>query len=310
MIGIRFIYFTIDIKENTFSSKSLRMQNEAPVQMTWDLKNGKISGYRMGTGRIPVFCFPGFGDRAEMFLGLQNYLPSDYSAYCLDLPFHGKTKWYTEEYTPIDFLEWINLIMNDHKQEEVVFVAFSFGGRLLQTIAPLYEGKVKAVCLIAPDGIKTHRWFDVSNVPVGFRRLVKLILKAPRFMQFSIHSAYKLRIISRFLSDFAWNHIKTAERRNRIANTWISLRHFPDQKAIFYKMLSKKKNNKLIPLLIYLGKRDEVIKPEIGEIFKREVFHAEIYLQDEGHRLIDERFFSVFAQWLTDIENTKSPEKF
>jgi len=282
------------------------MQNTAPVQINWALKNGNISGYRMGTGNTPVFCFPGFGDRAEMFLGLQYFLPSDYTAYAFDLPFHGKTIWYTEEYTPLDFLEWMNLIIAQHKSEEVVLVAFSFGGRLLQTIAPLVESKVKSVCLIAPDGIKTHRWFDVGNVPVGFRRLIKLILKAPRFMQFAINSAYKLRIISRFLRDFAWNHIKTEDRRNRIVNTWISLRHFPDNKSGFYKMLTKKEENKNIPLLIYLGKRDEVIRPEIGKIIQNSVPHAKVFLQEEGHRLIDERFFRVLAKWLENEEKFKA----
>ncbi len=259
------------------------------------VKGGIVRGFRIGRGKKVVICMHGFGDHAGIYKRFARLWGAEYTIYAFDLPFHGKTEWELHEYGPDQLAEAISGIP-DPDHTGFVIIAYSYSGRLIPQIITRLSANLCGVCLVAPDGFYTHRWLDIDRVPVIFRKFSGLLMSVPVLPQLAIHGAHKTRMISRVLRDFCLHNLKDKVRRQRLIQTWISVKNFPVKQAAFYDYL----NRQQIPILLVLGKDDQVIRPGMAAGFIVEVPHAELLLMDQGHRLINETLYStIFPQ----IEN-------
>src|SRR5690349_1525098 len=86
--------------------------------LRFNYKKSAISYYRFGSGPKPVICFHGYGEDASIFEFLAKYAGNQFTFYCLDLPFHGKTEWNDElTFTKADLIQITNEMLEGNDQQ-------------------------------------------------------------------------------------------------------------------------------------------------------------------------------------------------
>jgi pimeloyl-ACP methyl ester carboxylesterase len=259
-------------------------------------KNSKVHYTRFGEGSQLLIALHGFADQGALFCALEQSLSSYYTVYSIDLPFHGKTKWSASHFDQKDLSGIIEVIRQKEAKERINFMGYSMGGRLVQKLLFEWIPVVDKVYLIAPDGLNTKWMFNVNMMPLPLRHMIHWLLKNPNWMIWLIRKSYRWKLISKFIHDFAFYHISTKEKRDRIFNTWYSLGQFRLNLYKVKKLLLKYP----IPVTMFFGKRDEVIPPDSGKLLSDGLNNVEIHLIDEGHLLIDEKLNKLLADQLQE----------
>lgn len=264
-------------------------------------KDSKVHYVQFGSGPNLLVALHGFADQGSLFNVLENSLSPYYTVYAIDLPFHGKTQWSANHFNLTDLNNLLELICRQEKKERLSLLGYSMGGRLVQKLLFEWISKVDEIYLIAPDGLNTKWMFNVNIMPMPMRYVIHWLLRNPNWMIRLIKKSYQWKLISKFIHDFAFYHISTKEKRDRIFNTWYSLDHFSLNLSKVRALLKKHP----IPVSMYFGKRDEVIPPESGTLLSKGLDHIQVYLIDEGHLLIDEKLDGLLEQQF--IKRKKSP---
>lgn len=247
-------------------------------------RNSEVHYLKFGSGPRHVVAFHGFSEDAAGFVSIAPAFEPQYTLHAFDFPFHGHTQWREgRAFTEQDFYKIIAEWMVREEVERFSILAFSMGGRLAMELVLAFPEMVDQVFLIAPDGIKTHPAFNVAVYPVWGRWLFRLVTHKPSLLSFAVRLLYRSRIISRFLYEFTSNHMDTPEKRERIFQTWMSLKHFEPG----IKEVKRVLNEHRIPIHLFFGIRDEVIRPEVGQSFVKDLPHATLDILPRGHKLID-----------------------
>jgi len=247
-------------------------------------RQGRIHYLRFGTGPKTMIAFHGFSEDARSFLELAPALSSKYRVFAIDFPFHGKTEWPgKDEFGPEDMVAIIDMLEAKEGFDHFSLFGFSMGGRVVLTILPQLYSQTDKIFLAAPDGIHTQKAFNVAVYPAWGRYLFRLISKNPGLFFFLLRIAYKHGRISRFMYEFTSNHMNTREKRERIYNTWMTLKHFQPDIPALQELIKKE----LIECHLFFGKTDEVIRPSIGIEFQKNTGHCTLDIVPKGHKLID-----------------------
>ncbi len=159
------------------------------------------------------------------------------------------------------------------------------GGKCALYLTKSFPEKIDDLFLMASDGIKTNKVYNVAVYPLWGRRLFKTTIRHPRWFFFMINTLNKLKILSPWLYKFTFTHMETKEKRQRLYNTWISMAEFnPD-----IRIVKEKINQFQIQVYLFFGKRDEVIKPEVGMQFSEGLHTCKLTILDRGHYFIDDK---------------------
>ncbi len=213
-----------------------------------------IAYYKWGNGSKVIFCFHGFGLESKSFEQLNGHLNgNDYTVYSFDLFFHGDSKWsFGEKYLTADFLaEIFKGFVAQEQIREFSLVGFSIGGRIAMCLAQRFGKAVRELYLIAPDGICTATFYNLVTYPLFFRRLFRYTIKNPGLFLGLVSFLRKLKLVDPGLLRFANNEMRTEDQRRRVYNTWVT----------FSKLRpAHKKISEAIPMLIYTGAYDKVIR--------------------------------------------------
>ena len=254
----------------------------------------KVHCLKFGEGVDLLIAFHGFGDRAGLFTALEDALEPHYTVYAIDLPYHGRTEWQSEVYHPEDIQMIIDQILERESQQSFSLMGFSFGGRIVQTILPHYIQQIPRLFLLAPDGIRTRWMFNLVMMPRWLRYLLRRLLHHPRWFIQMIGWFHRRGFITRFIHDFAYNHIYTEERRDRIFCTWISLDGFNPR----FQQIKKLLRRYPIPVELYFGERDEVIPISAGKEMSEGMPNIRLHILQEGHRLVDTQLNELLKKQL------------
>ncbi|MEN0049665.1 MAG: alpha/beta hydrolase [Bacteroidota bacterium] len=258
--------------------------------------NGKIAYRKFGEGKELLIAIHGFSDRASLFDLLEEGLGKKYTVYAFDLPYHGQTEWQKEEFDKTDVLSFINLILKRENQENFALMGYSMGGRIIQVLLSEIIKKVSHLYLIAPDGIDTKWMFNVNQFPMFVRHYLRRALRKPERFFRMLHWFYDKKFITKFVHDFAYNHLKTPERRHRLFCTWNAIHHFKTHPKKFKQLLQEHQ----LPTNLYYGKRDEVIQASSGAWLSEGLPHVQLHLLEEGHLLIDQALNELLDQQLNE----------
>jgi len=242
-------------------------------------KNNAVHYLRFGHGAKLLIALHGFADQAEMFLGLEESLKNEYTVYCLDLPFHGLTKWDKQEYDRKDVAAIFEMILKKENRERLDLMGFSLGGRIVQKMLFEWHDKVDKVFLIAPYGLTTN----ASVVPQWVKSFLNNILQKPTWFIKLIKVLRQVGLINRFHYSFAYHHVHTEERRNRLFRTWRSLHYFK-LKPSKVKSLFKNKN---IKVELYFGAKDKIIPVALGEKLSDGLPNVSLHVLNTNHKLIN-----------------------
>ena len=258
-------------------------------------ENSEIHFLRFGAGEELLIALHGFADKAAMFLKLEESLKTKYVVYCLDLPFHGATKWNKPQFDQEDISCIFKVILKKENKERFDLMGFSLGGRIVQKMLFEWIPKVNKVYLIAPDGLDT-KWFNASMVPQWFKSSLKWLLRKPEWFIKTIKHLHKWGLITRFIHNFTYYHIHTKEKRDRIFSVWYSLRYFRINVRKVKNLLRKYP----IPIELYFGSRDEVIPASTGILLAEGMPNIRLHEIEEGHLLIDHKLNDLLKRQLSN----------
>ncbi len=248
--------------------------------------NSNIHFLKFGHGSASLIAFHGFSENGKSFLALENSLGEKYTIYAFDLPYHGETKWNEpSHFTTNDLIEIVRQFLSEHQIDRFSVLGFSMGGKCALYIANTFSERIDKLFLLASDGIRTNKIYNVAVYPKWGRELFKTTIRHPRWFFFMVNALHKMRILSPWLYKFTFNHMDTKEKRQRLYDTWISMAEFnPD-----IRMVKEKINQYGIQVYLFFGKRDEVIKPEVGISFAEGLQNCKFTLLERGHYFIDEK---------------------
>ncbi|MEL6718432.1 MAG: alpha/beta hydrolase, partial [Bacteroidota bacterium] len=257
---------------------------------------GRITYRKFGEGEELLIAIHGFSDRASLFEVLEDGLGKKYTVYAFDLPYHGQTEWREDYFDKKDVLSFIQLILKQEQKDSFALMGYSMGGRIIQVILSEIIEKVAQLYLIAPDGINTKWMFNVNQFPMFVRHYLRRTLRKPERFFRMLHWFYNKKFITKFIHDFAYNHLKTPERRHRLFCTWNAIHHFKTHPKKFKELLKKYQ----LSTDLYYGRRDEVIQVSSGEWLSEGLPHVRLHILDEGHLLIDQSLNQLLDQQLNE----------
>ncbi len=237
---------------------------------------GSIEYLAYGAGKLLV-ALHGFADDAEIFTEIEGY-----RVVSVSLPWHGKSTW-QGDFTASDLEKIIEKILQKENTKRLVLLGFSMGGRIALCLAVRLMARLDGLILMAPDGVATHWLYDTALLGRSGKRLIKRLFTRHLKTVFAVANwAYHRGLLSKFLYDFGYNHLSTAERRERLFRTWEFLGHFKPN----LKQFARLANTYRLPVKVFLGRRDQVIRPETARFFERKVVGAQVIWLDKGHLLV------------------------
>lgn len=246
-----------------------------------EYKNSRLFYQKIGTGPKVLLAFHGFGQDHTAFHSLTHVLKDDYTIYSFDIYFHGKSEWRYDE-LPIEKKFWKEVIenfLNENKINKFSLVGFSLGCRLVMATTEELYYKIEDVILLAPDGIKTNFWYNVSTYPLLFRKIFKNTINHPRLFKTLAQTFYKLKLVDKGLLRFAEYQMNTEEKRKKVYYSWVVFRHLKFNLQNFAQIVNK--NN--IPVIIAVGKHDRVIVPSNMKHFIKLIQNVNFQILNAGH---------------------------
>jgi pimeloyl-ACP methyl ester carboxylesterase len=236
---------------------------------------------KKGHGSKNLILFHGFGQDNSVFLSFVDTIADQYTCYCVDLYFHGKSPWLHNE-TPIEKTEWraiIADILKENNLRRFSLLGFSLGAKFLLATLEAFPELIQEVFLIAPDGITTNPWYRLATSSGLLRRVFKsLINNHKRFIDLT-GALGSLGMIDKSLLRFAEHQMNTELKRKRVYYSWVVSRRLSFDMKSIASLINK--NN--IQLTIVVGKFDNLIKPQAMNQILRHVPKHRFELLDVGH---------------------------
>ncbi len=262
-------------------------------------RHSQIHYIRFGSGPKILFAFHGFSENSESFLVLEPALGKKYSVIAIDLPYHGNSKWLEPGFfSTDDLIELFASFLKKFSVDRFSILGFSMGGKCVLYIVKSYAEKIDELILMASDGIKTNKLYNVAVYPKWGRSLFKTTIKYPGWFFVFIKTAGRLKLITPWLHKFTFNHMETKEKRQRLYDTWISMGSFnPDIEVVKEEINANK-----ITTLLFFGVRDEVIPISVANYFAEDLRNCTLIKLDRGHYFIDERLIPPLQKEIDTLE--------
>jgi pimeloyl-ACP methyl ester carboxylesterase len=236
---------------------------------------------RIGNGSKYLLLFHGFGQDHSVFISIAHALSDQYTCYLFDIYFHGKSRWSADE-KPLEKEEWKNIIgsiLRENNIQEFSLFGYSMGAKFAFATLEAFPQQVKQLMLVAPDGIKTSRWYSLATYPTVMRNFFRsMINHHSRFLGIA-RVLSQLRMMDRGLIRFAELQMNTEERRKRVYYSWVVFRHLSFDMESIAALI----NEHSIELVVVAGKYDKVIRPgNMNQLLRHTPRHRFVVL-DVGH---------------------------
>ena len=259
----------------------------------------QIAYHIAGKGKDAVIAFHGYGETANSFLILENYLPENISLISISLPLHGNSKWKQSEFfKPEDVLSIIELILITNKFSNNTFrlAGYSLGGRICLKLIEKYPERIHHTLLLAPDGIKMFLLQYLATQNMFSKPLFRFTILYPQWFLLLIKTIKLLRIVNPSIAEFVYRLMADKEERTTLYNRWMMFKYLhPDIEKVKENIV--RKNMKVD---IILGEYDKLIKPSTINRLKEGIDDALICIHKfpTGHILMKEKFATQIASLL------------
>lgn len=237
-----------------------------------------------GNGPGSLLAFHGFGESSASFHCLEPSLGTRFTVYSFDLPYHGITEWKEPKPpAPADLESIIRRFTAEKDIGRFSVLGFSMGGKYAMATAFFMTDRIDSLFLMASDGIRTKKLYNIAVYPKWGRYLFKTVIRRPSWFFNCIGFLNRRKLISPWLYKFTMNHMDTEQKRQRLFDSWISLMDF----NINIDQLKEKLNGGGIHTYLFFGERDEVIPVAAGKYFARGLSHCKLVILPRGHYFID-----------------------
>jgi len=255
-------------------------------------KNSQVSYYQFGSGPDPAICFHGYGESGKLYSFLEKYVDENYTFYCIDLPFHGKTEWNEALlFTQDDVQRIIRKILrsnygeNESASPALTLLGFSLGGRVALSVYQANPERIKKIILFAPDGLRVNPWYWFATQTWMGDRIFAFSMKNPGWFLGFLKVANTLGIVNASVFKFVNYYIGNEEARQLLYKRWTTLRQLkPNLSRIKTFVLQYKTQIRLL-----YGKYDRIILPVRGKEFQKGIEEfCTLTVIDSGHQVVHE----------------------
>jgi pimeloyl-ACP methyl ester carboxylesterase len=233
------------------------------------------------TGDNLLLLFHGYGQDATVF--------KDFEGYSIDLFFHGKSVWHSDE-QPLEKEEWKTLVSDFLDKNSIGtfnVLGFSMGAKFAMATLEAFPDRVKEIILLAPDGIKTSFWYSLATYPIALRKFFYgMIGNHKRFLQIA-SVAKRLGLIDKGVLRFVETQMDSEEKRKRVYYSWVVFRHM----SFDLEKIAGLINTNKIKLRLFVGRHDKIITASNMKGLVSKVPDAEFEILDAGHNNLIRAYF-------------------
>ena len=259
------------------------------------LKTSRYLSYKDSTihyieykgGDRTLICFHGYGQKAEWYENLWVNIRSKYTLLSIDLFYHGKSSWPNCE-KPLeenDLHTILTQLMKRHSFDTFCLCGYSMGGKIALKLVEIMSNNIEYLILIAPDGVRTNFWYNLSTYPYGVRRLFKQIIDHPSLFYKLSTALCKLGLLHRGIGRFAQLQMDSRSKREKLYCTWLTYRKMkPNMNTVVSNL-----NESNISAIAFFGRYDKIIQfKKLNPILKKLNMYRAVEI-DTGHNtLIDD----------------------
>lgn len=266
-------------------------------------EHGDVNYYVYGRGPKAMLCFHGFGLDGLAMLPLAKAHLDTYTYYSFDLFYHGKTFWTSKEVSH-EKIFWKELISEFLKEENInrfSLAAFSLGGKLALLTTEYFALQIEELILLAPDGIKTSSWYNLSSYPTFIKKYVKTTIVKPHRFHRIINILKTVGAIDSGILKFANSQMDTIRKRKRVYYSWIVFKNLVADLSV----VTRKINDQQIRVTLYLGAYDKIITPDGLSKFTGHLDNIVIKTLESGHNDLIEHSSADISQADLSVKNEK-----
>lgn len=246
--------------------------------------------YRIfGEGTETVFCFHGFGQDSEVFSQLPQKLKGK-RIISIDLPFHGKSEFPREQINKKKWDELSMAMLIFFEADQVSLVAYSLGGRFVIRFAIDHPEKIKDILFIAADGFHYATIYRFATSFLG-KSLFKHVLKNPDKLFRLSDLLVRYNILNPSIVKFAKSQLGQKSQRIRVYDSWLYLKGLMTSQNELIRSL----NESHIPVSIYVGSKDYVIKEEYFRKVDENCENVELNILAKRHHEMIEGYINETA---------------
>ena len=212
-----------------------------------------------GRGERVMLSVHGFGRNGRRMERLAQALGDHFTTFAPDLPYHGKSEWVKQRYTPTDVAAVLNALLADYANRPVYLLGHSLGGRILSNVLPLLDHPdVRDFALVAPDGAggRYTNWID--TLPASLVKPLAAFSERPRYLLKLSNFLRRRGVINRYSAEYLNYNLKDGSFRRRLAGSLRSVLRFPPDPAGLETALSARS----ITATVFAGDRDPLLHHE------------------------------------------------
>lgn len=214
---------------------------------------------RYGNGAKVMLSVHGFGRNGRRMERLALALGKEYTTFAPDLPYHGRSEWVEQQYTPRELAEVFNRLLADYQNHPVYLLGHSLGGRILSNCLPyLKHPDVRDLALVAPDGAggRYTNWID--TLPTSLIRPLAKFSERPRYILRLSNWLHRRGVINRYSAEYLNHNLKDGTFRRRLAGSLRSVLKFPPSPEELETALTARG----ITATVFAGDRDPLLHHE------------------------------------------------
>lgn len=251
--------------------------------------HSEINIYTFGNGKLPLFCFHGYGNNGRSFEFLEPYLGQRYTFFSIDLPFHGESNWKESfPFKPEDLISLIQHLLEKYNfsGKKISLCGYSLGGRIALALTELMAEKIEKTVLIAPDGLHMNFWYWVGTQTHTGNLIFNKIMQHPKMIDRFFLFVSKRGWASKREIDFAGYYVRTKEARTNLYNRWTFLAKFKPSIRTLRKLIPKFE----ISVRILFGLQDPIILSKRSEKLKNGIALVEVKTLPANHFLLNAKY--------------------
>ncbi|NRB64170.1 MAG: alpha/beta hydrolase [Saprospiraceae bacterium] len=252
------------------------MQNSFEI----DLAAGTVHVHQWGTGPEVILALHGFRQSGLVFAKTLAPSSDRFTIVAPDLPFHGRTVWDQQEYTPHDLEQLCWQLINKMGVQNFTLAGFSLGGQLACGLAIRGTLPINRLILLAPDTPATKWGWFTFGIPYASRKALQRLFNRIGDQYRWLERLYQFRILDRFTYYFLRRNLAEKAGRNQLFGTWRARGYF---QSTFRNVAQLP-----IPVHIHLGQEDPLIP---AQKIKQKWNMLDVNLHATGHNILQDFSF-------------------
>lgn len=245
-----------------------------------------------GSGPNVLLAFHGYGQDRSVFEGFATVLKNRYTVYSFDLFLHGESlEWPPDRViTVAGWQQRVGNFLSDHDITSFSLAGYSLGGRFALTLVEAMAPRIEQIILIAPDGIKSSRWYQLASGTRLGNCLLRYTVIRPRPFFWVLARAYQLKLIEKSVLKFVEAHMNTRAKRFRVYTRWTAFRRIQPN----LRRVTRACNTHQIKVTIFLGEYDEVVKRKAIKKFCESLNYRYLHFISCGHAALISEVFRYY----------------